>query len=319
MQKRDHNQAGITAQDGLMLGLVVVWGANFSVLKLGLDVMPPQLFNGIRMAMAAVIFVVFLAVQGGLRWRREDTLKIMGLGLIGHAGYQILFIEGLSRTAVGNSALMLASVPMWVAIIGAALGYERLSRSGWIGIGLAFAGVAAVIIGSNQSFSADSLLGDGLTLVATLCWSGYTAFSQPLLTRYSPVQLSGMSLTAAVPVLALAGILAPPGLAYDWGRFNVEALLALLFGGILSVNVCYVIWYRGVQKLGGARTAIFSNITPLVAIVVAWVWRDEPLQPVYAVGAVLIAGGVLMTRFSRPSVPHRAVVAAEADSAVGTG
>ena len=301
-----------------MLGLVAVWGANFSVLKVGLDVMPAQLFNGIRMAMAAVIFFILLAAQGGLRWRREDTLKIVGLGLLGHAGYQILFIEGLSRTAVGNSALMLASVPMWVAIIGAVLGYERLARGGWIGIGLAFAGVAAVIIGSNQSFSLGSLLGDGLTLLATLCWSGYTAFSQPLLTRYSPVQLTGLSLVAAVPVLALAGILAPR-YDYAWSRFNAEAGLALLFGSILSVNVCYVIWYRGVQKLGGARTAVFSNLTPLVAIVVAWVWRDEPLQPVYAVGAVLIAGGVLMTRFSRPSVPHKAVVAAEADSAVGTG
>jgi drug/metabolite transporter (DMT)-like permease len=319
MQQGEHSRAGITVQDGLMLGLVAIWGANFSVLKLGLEVMPAQLFNGVRMVMAAAIFVVFLSAQGGLRWRREDVLKIVGLGLIGHAGYQILFIEGLSRTAVGNSALMLASVPMWVAIIGAVLGYERLSRGGWLGIGLAFAGVVAVILGSNQALSASSLLGDGLTLLATLCWSGYTAFSQPLLTRYSPVQLTGMSLVAAVPVLAIAGLLAPPGLNYDWSRFNAEAGLALLFGSILSVNVCYVIWYRGVQRLGGARTAVFSNITPLVAIVVAWVSRDEPLQPVYAIGAALIAGGVLMTRFSRPSVPQRATVAAEADGAVGTG
>jgi drug/metabolite transporter (DMT)-like permease len=178
--------------------------------------------------------------------------------------------------------------------------------------------VAAVIIGSNQSLGVGSLLGDGLTLVATLCWSGYTAFSQPLFTRYSPVQLNGMSLVAAVPVLLLAGAVAPR-VDYAWSRFNVETGLALLFGSVLSVNVCYVIWYRGVQKLGGARTAVFSNITPLVAILVAWLWRDEPLQPVYAVGAALIAGGVLMTRFSRPATPHEATVAAEADSAVGTG
>jgi drug/metabolite transporter (DMT)-like permease len=305
----------------------VVWGVNFSVLKLGLDVVPAQVFNGARMGLAAGIFVVLLAVRRQLRWQRGDGWRLLALGMIGHAGYQVLFIEGLARTAAGNSSLILASVPMWVAIIGAVAGFERVTARAWIGIGLAFLGVLVVILGTNRTIQlpglADtgsataSLLGDGLVLLSTLCWSFYTALSKPLLARYSPVQVSGLSLAGAFPVLALTTVY--DGVTTGWGAWTPAALGAVFFGGVLSVNVCYVIWYAGVQRLGGARTAVFSNITPLVAILTAWLWRGEALHPVYALGAGLIAGGVLLTRFSRPAVPRDPGLAAEADSAVGTG
>ena len=323
MSDESTRERGITGLDGLLLGLVGVWGVNFSVLKVGLDVVPAEVFNGARMGLAAGVFVALLAAQRALRWQRGDGRRILALGLLGHAGYQILFIEGLARTAVAHSSLLLASVPMWVAIIGVIGGWERPTRRAWLGIGLAFCGVLAVILGPSLTAPAASggstagLLGDGLVLAATLCWSGYTAFSKPLLTRYSPVQLSGLSLAPALPVLLAVALYA--GLTTGWGQWTPGAAGALLFGGVLSVNVCYVIWYRGVQRLGGARTAVFSNITPLVAIIAAWLWRNEPLLPVYGLGAALIAGGVLLTRFSPPSSPADATVAAEADSAVGTG
>ena len=318
---------GLTGLDGLLLGLVGVWGVNFSVLKLGMAVMPPQIINTLRMGLAAVVFLVLLAAQGRLRWRRGDGPRILLLGLIGHALYQILFIEGLQRTAVGNTSLILASVPMWVAIMGALFGFERVVSRAWVGIGLAFTGVLVVILGSNQAIhlpwlsdntaSSASLLGDLLVLGATWCWSGYTVLSQPLLKRYSPVQLNGWSLAAAGPVLIAAALF--DGTSAGWGQVTPAVVFAVLYSGLLSVNICYVIWYAGVQRLGGARTAVFSNITPLVAVATAWLWRGEPLHPVYLVGAVLIAGGVLLTRFTRPPVPADATVAGEAESAVGTG
>jgi drug/metabolite transporter (DMT)-like permease len=316
---------GLSGLDGLLLGLVVVWGVNFSILKVGLDTVPAQVFNGARMSLAALVFIVLLAAQRRLRWQRGDGWRILGLGLLGHAGYQILFIEGLHRTAVGNTSLLLASVPLWVALIGVLTGMERPSRRAWLGLGLAFVGVLVVIVGSNQALAlpgqaggedtVSSLVGDGLGLAATFCWAGYTAGSQRLLTRYTPTQLTGLSLLAAWPVLL--GALLLEGLTTGWGTWTPATGGAVLFGGLLAINVCYVIWYAGVQRLGGARTAVFSNITPLVAIIAAWLWRGEPLHPVYLVGAVLIAGGVLLARFSRPTVP--AALVPDVDTAVGTG
>src|SRR5215216_6492737 len=100
MSNETKSVRGLTGLDGLLLGLVVVWGVNFSVLKVGLDTVPAEVFNGARMGLAAGVFVALLAVQRALRWQRGDGWRILGLGLLGHAGYQILFIEGLARTAV---------------------------------------------------------------------------------------------------------------------------------------------------------------------------------------------------------------------------
>ena len=316
---------GLSGLDGLLLGLVVIWGVNFSILKVGLDTVPAQVFNGARMSLAALVFIGILAAQRRLRWHPGDGWRIIALGLLGHAGYQLLFIEGLHRTAVGNTSLLLASVPLWVALIGVLTGLERPSRRAWLGLGLAFAGVLVVIVGSNQVLAlpgqaggesgVSSLLGDGLGLAATFCWAGYTAGSQRLLTRYTPTQLTGLSLLAAWPVLL--GRVAGRRPHHRLGHVDRPAAGgAVLFGGLLAINVCYVIWYAGVQRLGGARTAVFSNITPLVAILAAWLWRGEPLHPVYLVGAALIAGGVLLARFSRPTVP---APIPDADTAVGTG
>lgn len=307
---------GISGLDGLLLALVVIWGVNFSVLKVGLDTVPPQVFNGVRMGLAAAVFVALLTAQRRLRWQRGDGWRIVGLGLLGHGGYQILFIEGLKYTAAGNTALILASAPLWVALIGVARGLERPSPRGWLGLALAFAGVLVVIIGANPALlreglisggsAANSLLGDGLALVATICWGGYTALSKDLLTRYTPTQLNGWTLAAATPVL-LAALLVQ-GVTEGWGQWTPGAVGAMLYGGLLSVNVCYVIWYAGVQRLGGARTAVFSNITPLVAILSAWLWRGEPLQPVDLLGAALIATGVFLARFSQSRTPVPAAV-----------
>src|SRR5690242_83490 len=75
---------GFTGLDGLLLGLVVIWGVNFSVLKVGLETVPAQVFNGARMGVAAVVFIALLATQRGLRWQRGDGWRIAGLGLLGH-------------------------------------------------------------------------------------------------------------------------------------------------------------------------------------------------------------------------------------------
>ncbi len=301
----------ISGLDGLLLALVVIWGVNFSVLKVGLDTVPPQVFNGVRMALAAGVFVVLLAAQRRLRWQRGDGWRIVGLGLLGHGGYQILFIEGLNHTAAGNTSLILASAPLWVALIGVVRGLERPTPQGWLGLALAFAGVLIVIVGANPALlrdgltaggsAANSLFGDSLVLIATICWAGYTALSKDLLTRYTPTQVNGWTLAAATPVL-LAALLFQ-GVTEGWGQWTPGAVGAVFYGGLLSVNVCYVIWYAGVQRLGGARTAVFSNVTPLIAILSAWLWRGEPLQPVYLLGAMLIASGVFLARFSHPAAP----------------
>jgi drug/metabolite transporter (DMT)-like permease len=94
--------------------------------------------------------------------------------------------------------------------------------------------------------------------------------------------------------LFLAGL---PSLArQDWGAVGAAAWGAVLFSGLLSIGVAYLLWYRGVQILGAAPTAIFSNLTPVVAMVAGIVMLRERLTLFSVAGAIMVLAGVLLVR-----------------------
>jgi drug/metabolite transporter (DMT)-like permease len=86
---------------------------------------------------------------------------------------------------------------------------------------------------------------------------------------------------------------------------SAEAWLAMGYASVLSLVVAYLLWNRSVKAIGGTRTAIYMCITPLVAVLGAWMLLGERPQPLQGVGAVFIIAGVLLTRVGRTTPPER--------------
>jgi len=82
----------------------------------------------------------------------------------------------------------------------------------------------------------------------------------------------------------------------EWKAIPGTAWSALAYATLLSLVVAYILWNRSVKAVGGTRTAIYMCVTPLVALGAAWLILGEQLRPLQGVGAVMIIGGVLMTR-----------------------
>lgn len=282
-----------------MLALVVVWGVNFAIIKDALTVLSPLAFNSLRMAGAAVILLAVLRLtEGPLRIARTEWLRLLALGLVGHTFYQILFISGIARTTAGNSALILAMVPLFVAILGAVLRLDVLTPRTWGGIALAFAGLFVLIFaGGRLRLDARTLAGDGLTLLCSIAWASYTVFSRPFLTRMSPLRLTALTLLLGAPPLALVSL--PQLLAQPWGRVSWPVWAALAYSSIFAIALGYVVWYRSVQRVGGARTAVYSNLIPVVALGSAWILLGERLNLLQIAGAVVVLAGVWMARTGR--------------------
>jgi drug/metabolite transporter (DMT)-like permease len=280
-----------------MLGVVVVWGINFSVIKGALAEMSPLAFNGLRFLLSSVTMLILTrAIGGDLRVQRGDWPRLVLIGLIGHTIYQILFIIGLNRTQAGHSSLMLGLTPVFVALIGLALGIERVRTWVWVSILLSFAGVVLITSGSSNGFhlGGSTLAGDLLTLAATLCWASYTVLCKPLLSRYSPIKLTTLTMVlGTVPFLVIA---TPTLVAQDWSRVTATGWLGLLYSYSLAIVAAYTVWYTSVQRVGNARTAIFSNLTPVVALVVAWLVRGETLAPLQLIGAAVVLVGISLAR-----------------------
>jgi len=278
-----------------MLLVCLIWGVNFSVTKLALDVIPALPFTAVRFTLASVLlWAIVRATERPEPLPRRDLRVLVILGVVGNTLYQTAFVLGLEWTTATNSSLILATMPTMVAVFGGLLGIERVSRRMWLGIVLGTVGVVLVIATSGIEFSTRTLRGDLLTVLALFCWAGYTLGLRKLPEGVSPLRVTSVTNIAGTPGLLLLGL--PGMLELDWRAVPTTGWLALGYATLFSLVVAYVLWNRSVKAVGGARTAIYMCVTPLVAVAAAWLLLGEQPQPLQGVGAVLIVAGVLLTR-----------------------
>jgi drug/metabolite transporter (DMT)-like permease len=184
------------------------------------------------------------------------------------------------------------------------LGLERVTRRMRWGIAVGTMGVVIVIATRGVGFASTTLPGDLLTVLAVLCWAGYTVGLRRVPPGISPLRVTSVTTIAGTPGLVLAGL--PGVLQQDWPAVSRVAWAALGYAAIFSLVVAYLLWNRSVQAVGGTRTAIYMCVTPLVAALGAWVLLGERPHSLQAVGAILIIAGVLLTRMQPSSQPEKA-------------
>jgi drug/metabolite transporter (DMT)-like permease len=288
-------RAGWGATDALLLLMSVIWGANFSIVKFATGRVAPLAFNGVRVALAAAALLALVAVDGGLRVQRRDALRLLALGVLGNGVYQILFIEGVARTRAGNAALVLAATPAFIALIGRLLRVERVSRRGWMGITLSLCGIALVTFGrSGGPGVSAALIGNLLVLGGALCWATFTVLLKPLAHRVDALRVGALTmLGGALPLILFAS---PSLVSTDWTAVPLSVWGAVVYSAIGALVIAYLIWYRGVRVLGPTRTAMYSNLQPATALLVAWALLGEVPTPWQVAGIATVVAGVLLTR-----------------------
>lgn len=289
-----------TTTDLLMLGVVLIWGVNFTVVKLALRSLSPLSFNALRFGFATLIMLAIVRLTGeSLRMARRDLPAVILLGLVGHTLYQVLFINGLARTTPANSSLLMATSPIFVAIYGHLLRIERANRVVWAGILLSFLGMALLVVGGGRSISLgrEMLWGDLMVLLAAMVWAAYTAGSKPLLTHYSPLKLTTLTMIAGTIPLVFVSL--PSLSSQDWSAVTIGAWGGLAYSTCMAIVVAYIVWYTSVQRVGNARTAVYSNLTPAVAVLVAWIALGDRLALLQVVGAAVVLAGIMLTRRGR--------------------
>jgi drug/metabolite transporter (DMT)-like permease len=287
-----------------MVTVAVIWGLNFSVTKGAFPRFPPLAFTGVRFALASLLLIPLVRhLEGRQVLPRDAMVRLIVLGVVGNTVYQLAFISGLARTTASNSALILASMPSIVALVAAGLGLEAVRPRVLAGVLLATAGVVLVVAARGEGFGGGSLAGDLLSLAAVLCWAGYTLGLRRLPEGVSPLRVTAITTVAGAPGLVLAGL--PEMLTMDWSAVGPAGWAALGYATFFSLVVAYLLWNRSVQEVGPSRTVVYMCLTPLIAVAGAAVLLGERPQPLQAVGAVLVIGGVLLTRWARGPGSHR--------------
>ena len=291
------NGSTFGSSDALMLAAVVMWGINFVFIKIALRELSPGGFNGMRLFITAAIFVVLVALsRDKFRIERRDILGLAVVGIAGNAFYQILFIHGVSLTTASNTSLILSVSPVFVALLSAVLRIERIHWAAWLGILISFGGLYLVIAGGNGGlrFSAESVKGDLSIFAGTILWACYTVFSKPFLERMSPLKFSAFTIWAGALVylpLTVGDVLTVP-----WARVSALSWTMIVLSSLFGFVLGYLIWYNSVKKVGNAKTAIYSNLTPVFTALFAALILGESFRPRQLFGAAVILTGVYLTR-----------------------
>jgi drug/metabolite transporter (DMT)-like permease len=293
--------------DALLVAMTIIWGTNYAIVKSAFRDIDPQAFNALRLLEASLVMGTTMIVarripRAGSVFHtsadltRRDVFHLVLLGLVGHCIYQYLFVSGLSQTSVANSALIISCTPIVItllSVVSTTGGRERIGARHWAGTVISLAGIY-LIVGRGAHVSGDSVRGDLTLMCAVVCWAVYTIGSRPLMERHSPVGVTALSIIFGT-VLYLP--LAAPALSrVAWHAVPWVTWAKLVYSALFAICIAYTIWYSAVRAIGSARTAVYSNLMPIVAMTFAALWLHEPVGAVKIAGAATILAGVALTR-----------------------
>lgn len=305
---RDHR----LRTDAELLLVTLIWGVNFSVVKTALASLHPLAFNALRFPLAALVLFLLLRARGPLTLpHREHVPRIVALGLLGNVAYQLCFIYGVDATFAGNASLLLSSTPAWTIVFATLRGQERPGGWAWAGVAATVVGMVVVVLGGQQKveLGGATLTGDLLSAGGAVVWAVYTVESRDMIRRYGALQLTAWTLWVGALVLVALGL--PAVRATDLGSLPAGVWAYVGFAGVFAIGLCYLLWYRGVLQIGSTRTAVYSNVVPIVALVAAWLWLGEEPTGLQIVGAVVVIAGMTLARLGRSGAEPDVSVPAE--------
>ena len=279
--------------DASLLLVAIIWGANVVIVKFATTLMPALAFNAVRIALAAILLAAWAATRRAWPDRRR-IMALLALGVLGNGVYQMFFVYGVKLTRAGDAAVIAASTPAFIAMLGKLRGHDVVGRRIWSGIALAILGVALVSGAATSGRAGASLRGDVLILGGSLSWAVYTVLLKPYTQDVNNVTLSALTMIGGALALSIVG--AHEVATTSWATAPTSAYVALVVSAIAGLIFAYMFWYRGVRLLGPTRTAMYSYLQPVFAVLIAWALLGEVPTAWQGVGAASILSGLVLAR-----------------------
>ncbi len=297
LQKFNKQGQGMTRKDGLLaLLVVVVWGLNFVVIKVGLHNMPPLMLAGLRFLLVAFPALFFVA-------RPKIPFRLLlGYGLtISFGQFAFLFCAINFGMPAGLASLVLQAQAFFTIILGALVFGERLQGKQLVGIALAVVGVL-VLAEASLNGQHVALLGFLLTLAAAFCWASGNIFNKKIMqleTRPAVMSLVVWSaLIPIVPFMVASYLLdGPTVMLHSLVTLDLTTILSLIYLAFVATIVGYGIWGALLGRYETWRVAPLSLLVPVVGIASAALLLDEKLGALQLVGALLVMAGLYINVF----------------------
>lgn len=278
------------------LAVVVIWGLNFVVMKLGLRDLSPMLLGALRFAAASLPLLLFVRMPA-LPWR---YLLAYGLAQgLGQFGFLFLGLK-LGMTA-GMASVVMQTQAFFTLMLAAPLLGERALRRQWIGIAVALAGLVLIATAHGEGPGQMTLIGFILTLSAAFMWAGsniVVRFATRAVPGYDPFGfIVWSSLVPIVPFAIFAVLMEGPStLVRQLANLDPGGLLAVLYLAWFATLLAYTLWTRLLQRHPAGRVVPFSLLVPVVGLAAAAVCFGERPSPAQWIGTSAVLLGLMINQ-----------------------
>ncbi|NLG66115.1 MAG: DMT family transporter [Actinobacteria bacterium] len=281
---------------GAIAVTLVLWSSAFAGIQAALEAFTPGHLALFRFLSASA----FMGITAVIRRMRLPALRdlplILLLGLFGIAVYHTALNYAELRVSAGAAGILIATSPVFTALLAAVFLQERLATWGWLGIVISLGGATLVALGEGGGFNLEPYA--LLVLTSAVSSAVYFVMMKPLLERYTGLELSTYSIWAGTAML----LFFLPGFPHAVASAPSEAVLAVVYLGVLPGGVAYITWAVALSRTPASVLASFQYLVPVLAVLIAWIWRREsPTIMALAGGAVSLLGVILVNRTARRS------------------
>lgn len=288
-----------TTRTLLALGAALaLWASAFAGIRSGLRGYSPAHLAILRFLVASLLLAIYAGIAHFRRPALRDLPGLVLTGALGITFYNIAINYGETRVTAGAASLLIASVPIWTALLARFFLHEKLTSLGWFGVLLSFAGVALIASGEGEGLhlSPQALV----ILSAALTSSIYMIMQKHYLGRYSALEFTAYSIWFGTLLMLPFG----RGFVHTLQAAPVAATLSVVYLGIFPGALAYVAWAYVMSHGTAGRTATLLYLIPVMAIAIAWLWLGEVPRWISLVGGVIALTGVVLVNTKGKELPY---------------
>jgi drug/metabolite transporter (DMT)-like permease len=276
----------------------VLFGASVVAVRVAVRHVPPVSLAALRFGLGGLLLAGILLVVAprSLRTRWERLPRFGLLGLVLFVLFPLTFNVGLRYTEASRGAVMLATMPIWSALLGRVVG-ERLTRLQVVGVALSVVGIGVAFVEPGRAVGGDAmrLVGDGLLLLTGLLGAVYGLLAKRALAMDSPAAVTTWAmLFGAVLLLPVAVV---EGLVPAIGRLDGQLLGVVAFLGVLGGAAAFLLWTWALSRLTPTQVAVYVNLNPVVAALGGVVLLGERRSGLFLLGFAAVVAGVLLVNW----------------------
>ncbi len=282
----------------MMIVLCLCWGFNQVAIKVAAAGISPIMQAGLRSIIATVLLLAWARLRGIPLLRRDGTIKGgIAAGALFAAEFVFIY-AGLAHTAASRMVVFIYLAPCLTALgLQWFVPGERLSAGQWVGVALAFLGVALAFADGFSAAKGSTLIGDAFGIIAAALWAATTVLVRATrLTSASAAKTLFYQLGISALVLPLASLLAgEPGIV----ALTPRVVASLAYQSVIVAFASYLAWFWLLTRYLAGRLAVFSFLTPLFGVAFGVILLSEPLSAVFLAAALLVGAGIALV--NRPA------------------